>query len=172
MKNENPFQSLGKSFLYIYEDPQRISAVIQAADCMTPCKWLRVIMWKFNVDVFSFSFGRWRCEAFWLNCIQYVYLLILKPLNIEKHIKGIAAYPRIQLFQEYSFEVAGYISAVTLACKQALLFGQAKWASRERASEGPRKAELATISHKFSFPPRKTRDSAKRENCHLKRATD
>ena len=31
-----------------------ISAVIQAADCMTPCKCLRVIMWKFNVDVFCF----------------------------------------------------------------------------------------------------------------------
>ena len=30
-----------------------------------------------------------------------------------------------------------------LACEQALLFGQAKRASRERASEGPRKGELA-----------------------------
>ena len=48
-----------------------------------------------------------------------------------------------------------------LSLREALLFGQAKWASRERASEGPRKGELATISHKFSFPPRKTRDSAK-----------
>ena len=60
----------------------------------------------------------------------------------------------------------------SVACKQALLFGQAKRASRERASEGPRKGELATISHKFSFPPRKPRDSAKRENCHRKRAAD
>ena len=59
-----------------------------------------------------------------------------------------------------------------VACEQALLFGQAKRASRERASEGPRKGELATISHKFSFPPRKPRDSAKRENCHRKRAAD
>ena len=59
-----------------------------------------------------------------------------------------------------------------LACEQALLFGQAKRASRERASEGLRKGELATISHKFSFPPRKPRDSAKRENCHRKRAAD
>ena len=41
----------------------------------------------------------------------------------------------------------------TIACEQALLFGQAKRASRERASEGPREGELATISHKFSFPP-------------------
>ena len=57
-----------------------------------------------------------------------------------------------------------------VACDQALLFGQAKRASRERASKGPRKGELATISHKFSFPPRKPRDSAKRENCHRKRA--
>ena len=38
-----------------------------------------------------------------------------------------------------------------LACELALLFGRA---SRERASEGPRKGELATISHKFTFPPR------------------
>ena len=59
-----------------------------------------------------------------------------------------------------------------LACEQALLFGRTKRASRERASEGPRKGELATISHKFSFPPRKPRDSAKRENCHRKRAAD
>ena len=59
-----------------------------------------------------------------------------------------------------------------LACEQALLFGQAKRASRERASEGPRKGELATISYKFLFPPRKPRDSAKRENCHRKRAAD
>ena len=59
-----------------------------------------------------------------------------------------------------------------VACEQALLFGQAKRASRERASEGPRKGELATISHKFSFPPRKPRDSAKRENCHRKRVAD
>ena len=59
-----------------------------------------------------------------------------------------------------------------IACEQALLFGQAKRASRERASEGPRKGELATISHKFSFPPRKPRNSAKRENCHRKSAAD
>ena len=40
-----------------------------------------------------------------------------------------------------------------LACEQAFLFGQGKQASRERASEGPRKGVLAAISHKFSFPP-------------------
>ena len=61
---------------------------------------------------------------------------------------------------------------VSIAGEQALLFGQAKRASRERASEGPKKGELATIPYKFSFPPRKPRDSAKRENCHRKRAAD
>ena len=35
---------------------------------------------------------------------------------------------------------------------------------------GGEKEELAMISHKFSFPPRKARDTAKRENCHYKRA--
>ena len=40
-----------------------------------------------------------------------------------------------------------------VACEQALLFRRAKRALRERASDGPRKGELATISHKFSFPP-------------------
>ena len=35
------------------------------------------------------------------------------------------------------------ISVVVIACEQALLFGQAKQASRERASEGPRKGSLA-----------------------------
>ena len=43
-----------------------------------------------------------------------------------------------------------------LACEQALLFGRAKQAARECTSERqsreePRKGELATISHKFSF---------------------
>ena len=60
-------------------------------------------------------------------------------------------------------------SIIKKLAEQALLFGRA---ARERASEGPRKGELATISHKFSFPPRKPRDSAKRENCHRKRAAD
>ena len=50
---------------------------------------------------------------------------------------------------------------VNIAREQALLFGQAKWASREHASEGPRKGELATISHKFSLPLRKPWDSTK-----------
>ena len=34
-------------------------------------------------------------------------LLFLKPLKVEKCLKGITAYPHIQLFQGYSFEVAG-----------------------------------------------------------------
>ena len=34
------------------------------------------------------------------------------------------------------------------------------------------KGQLAMISHKFSFPPRKPRDTAKRENCHYKRVAD
>ena len=57
---------------------------------------------------------------------------------------------------------------IEVACEQALLFGEAKRASRERAREGLRKGELVTISHKFSFPPRKPRDSAKRENSQRK----
>ena len=36
-----------------------------------------------------------------------------------------------------------FFSVVVVACEQALLFGQAKRASRERASEGPRKGSLA-----------------------------
>ena len=44
----------------------------------------------------------------------------------------------------------------TLACEQAILFGRAKRAARERASErrcreGPAKGELATIPYKFLF---------------------
>ena len=43
-----------------------------------------------------------------------------------------------------------------LSCEQVLLFGRVKRAARERASErrsrkGPRKGELVTITHKFSF---------------------
>ena len=40
----------------------------------------------------------------------------------------------------------------------------------ETAGGGGEKRELATISHEFSFPRRKPRDTAKRENCHHKRA--
>ena len=58
---------------------------------------------------------------------------------------------------------AVYFPFCLLACEQALLFWRAKRASRERASEGPRKGELATIAHKFSFPARKLRDSVKRQ---------
>ena len=47
--------------------------------------------------------------------IQYVCLSFLTALKVEKRIKGITAYPRIQLYQGYSFEVAGY-SAVTPTC--------------------------------------------------------
>ena len=43
-----------------------------------------------------------------------------------------------------------------LSCEQALLFGRVKRAARELASErrsrkGPRKGELVTITHEFSF---------------------
>ena len=40
-------------------------------------------------------------------------LICLYLVELESLGQGIAAYPHIQLFQEYSFEVAGYISAVT-----------------------------------------------------------
>ena len=58
-----------------------------------------------------------------------------------------------------------------LACEQALQFGRAKQASRERAIEG-RSREGQRISHKFSFPPRKPRDSAKHEHGPRKRPAD
>ena len=58
-----------------------------------------------------------------------------------------------------------------LACEQALLFGRAKQALRERAIEG-RSCEGQRISHKFSFPPWKPRDSAKHENGRRKRPAD
>ena len=35
-----------------------------------------------------------------------------------------------------------------------------------------RELELAMITDKFSFQPRKARDIAKHENCHCKRATE
>ena len=54
------------------------------------------------------------------------------------------------------------------------LFGDIVKSTRARgdakAVGGGEKGELAMISHKFSFPPRKPRDTAKRENCHYKRA--
>ena len=61
--------------------------------------------------------------------------------------------------------------AKLLACEQALQFGRAKQASQERAIEG-RSREGQRISHKFSFPPRKPRDSAKHEHGPRKRPAD
>ena len=78
----------------------------------------------------------------------------------------------IGCYWKYRMLWPGKQHVVNIAREQALLFGQAKWASREHASEGPRKGELATISHKFSLPPQKPRDSTKRENCHCKRVAD
>ena len=37
---------------------------------------------------------------------------------------------------------------------------------------GKRKGELATVSHKISFPPGKPRDIVKRENCHDRHAAN
>ena len=71
-----------------------------------------------------------------------------------------------------SFGRGEFEVALGVAYEQALLFGRAKRALREHASKGPRKGELVTISPKFSFPPRKPRYSAKRENCHRKHAAD
>ena len=47
-------------------------------------------------------------------------------------------------------------TGLRLACEQALLFGQAKRASRERASEGPRKGET-----RFTRPNRRTCSQAR-----------
>ena len=44
---------------------------------------------------------------------------------------------------------------------------------RRRESGGAgEKGELAIITHKFSFLPQKSLDTAKRENCHRKCAAD
>ena len=54
------------------------------------------------------------------------------------------------------FMIADCSLHTCIACEQALLFGRAKRAARERGSErrsheGPAKGEHATISFKFSF---------------------
>ena len=60
-----------------------------------------------------------------------------------------------------------------LTCEQALHLGDIVQSRRARddakAGDGGEKGELATIFHKLSFPPRKPRDTAKRENCYHKR---
>ena len=60
------------------------------------------------------------------------------------------------------------IDGRNIACKQALLLGN----TRENARARGRGKQSLQRSHKFSFPPRKLRDSAKREHCHRKRAAD
>ena len=62
------------------------------------------------------------------------------------------------VFDKTSTEFRGILSVFVnfVACEQAFLFGRAKRAARERASErrsreGPAKGELATIPFKFSF---------------------
>ena len=46
-----------------------------------------------------------------------------------------------------STTIAALLRSLELACKQALLFGQTKWASRKRANEGPsRFSRLASLA--------------------------
>ena len=57
------------------------------------------------------------------------------------------------LFFFFNFFRSGLADCETIACEQALLFGylERERASERRSSEGQRKGELATISHKISF---------------------
>ena len=41
-----------------------------------------------------------------------------------------------------------------------------------KSGDGGEEGDLAKITHKFSFPPQKFRNTAERENRHRKRAAD
>ena len=72
------------------------------------------------------------------------------------------------------------VENVIVACEQALHLGDIVKSTRARGTReetrlrgaGKRKGELATISRKISFPPRKPRDIVKRENCHHRHAAN
>ena len=72
------------------------------------------------------------------------------------------------------------LTTFLIACEQALHLGDIVKSTRARGTReetrlrgaGKRKGELATISHKISFPPRKPRDIVKRENCHHRHAAN
>ena len=53
--------------------------------------------------------------------------------------------------QEPAGSMIALISVVVIACEEALLFGQAKRASRERAREGPIEERLARTFSRDSF---------------------
>ena len=56
---------------------------------------------------------------------------------------------------------------IKVACEQALYLGDIAKSRRAKAGGGAEKRELATITHKFSFPPRKPRDTAKRRKVTI-----
>ena len=66
------------------------------------------------------------------------------------------AFGQRRIFPSFQRALRFFRGNCFLSCEQVLLFGRAKRAARERASErrsrkGPRKGELVTITHKFSF---------------------
>ena len=55
------------------------------------------------------------------------------------------------------------LALLVIACEQALLFGQTKRASRERASEGPRKGKI--VAPRIKTAHRQLRTVFKASDC-------
>ena len=160
--------------------------------------WLRKSsFWPFKVLLYaSFYFAKQTVRILKLSKVSLLSDVNLQYQSVQAISKLLAqfSFPQLDCFEN--------AETIQLACEQALLFGLAKRASRERVSEGPRKALLFGLAkrasrERVSEGPRKAllfglakralrdrashlgrgkessqRDSAKRENCHRKRAAD
>ena len=123
---------------------------------------------------------------FRLLCIYFFKNISQLPGHLIKHsilcfLSGFLAFiQRLWLLFQGSFLPLTFFPAATLACEQALHLEDIVKSTRARGTReetrlwgaGKRKGELATISHKISFPPQKPRDIVKRENCHHRHATN
>ena len=93
----------------------------------------------------------------WLDscfCFKYhpgencYYLFCLRKQNIAFTFTSNSSHGRSVIHDSWNVRRR---TTLCLACVQALLFGQAKWASPECASEGLRKRELSTLNFQLSL---------------------
>ena len=130
---------------------------------------IRHFSWEFEREHLS---NRLRLEI-WKNCWNYSSKHLLQKNN-KKNRKHLSTFPA------ELHEPTHVTCWPTLSLRASSpIWGYREKYTRERhargdatAGGGEEKGELATISHKISFPPRKPRDIVKRENCHHRHAAN
>ena len=115
-----------------------------------------LIGWKKRGATRTVSKRRWK--AFYKDVETWETLALDRPawrskVNKSTVLRLAPVLPRPPVLPHPYLKTFVTPSPDPIACEQALLFGKAKRASWERASEGPRKGELVTISINFHFHP-------------------